>query len=74
MNVAWTAPVTDGGLAVSRYTVVSAPAARTCVTTGSLSCTVVGLTPGTAYSFSVVATNEAGSSPTSVGSTPVKAQ
>ena len=73
MTVLWTAPTTDGGLPITRYVVVSAPGAKTCVTTGALSCTVTGLTPGTAYSFSVAATNEAGSSPSSTGSTPVKA-
>jgi hypothetical protein len=73
MSLTWTAPATDGGLGITRYTVVSAPGAKTCVTAGALTCTVTGLTPGTAYSFSVVATNEAGSSPSSTGSASVKA-
>ena len=58
--VSWTAPVSDGGLAISSYTVTSSPHNKTCTTTGALTCTVAGLTNATAYTFTVAATNFAG--------------
>ncbi|HVC67862.1 MAG TPA: fibronectin type III domain-containing protein, partial [Acidimicrobiales bacterium] len=58
-TVSWTAPVATGGLPVTSYTVTSSPGGRTC-TTASTSCTVTGLTNGTAYTFTVTATNAAG--------------
>lgn len=72
--VNWTAPDWDGGLVIRQYTVTSNVDGLTCSTTGARTCTVSGLTPGKSYSFVVVATNEAGSSLTSVGSTPVVAK
>ena len=58
--VSWTAPVSDGGLVISSYTVTSSPHNKTCTTTGALTCTVAGLTNATAYTFTVAATNFAG--------------
>ncbi|HEY7936128.1 MAG TPA: fibronectin type III domain-containing protein, partial [Candidatus Limnocylindrales bacterium] len=60
--VSWTAPGWNGGAPVNGYTVTSSPAARTCTTTGALSCTVLGLTDGTAYTFTVTASNVIGTS------------
>jgi len=62
--VTWTAPTDNGGLAVSKYTVTSAPDSKTCSPTGvELTCIVTGLTVGTKYTFTVSATNDAGSTP-----------
>ncbi len=71
--VSWTAPADDGGSAITGYTVTASPGGQTCTTTGATECVVSGLTNGTAYTFTVVATNAVGdSSPSaaSVSSTP----
>jgi hypothetical protein len=56
----WTAPTTTGGSTITGYTVTAAPGGSSCVTTGALTCTVTGLTNGTAYTFTATATNSAG--------------
>jgi hypothetical protein len=61
--VSWTAPA-NGGSAITGYTVTSSPGAKTC-TTATLSCSVSGLTNGTAYTFTVTATNIVGTGPAS---------
>ena len=66
VKISWTAPTTAGS-PITGYTVTSTPSAKTCTTTGALSCTVTGLQNGTAYIFTVKARNTNG---TSTPSTP----
>lgn len=62
VSVAWTAPADSGGIAIAKYTVTSNPDAKTCSPVGAeLTCVVSGLTIGTKYTFTVSATNDAGS-------------
>ena len=68
--VSWQAPASNGD-PITGYTVTSTPGAMTCTTTGSLSCTVLGLANGTAYTFSVTATNSIGTGPASASSSSV---
>ena len=68
-DVSWVAPASSGGSAITGYTVTASPGGATCTTSGTLTCTVFGLTNGTPYSFTVTATNADGTSPPSVGST-----
>lgn len=70
VSVSWQAPQDDGGSAISGYTVTSNPDGSTCTTTGATSCVVAGLTNGTPYSFTVTATNAAGTSAASPASEP----
>jgi fibronectin type 3 domain-containing protein/uncharacterized membrane protein YgdD (TMEM256/DUF423 family) len=63
-TVGWAA-ATGNGTAVNRYTVTSAPGTFTCTTTGALSCPVTGLSDDVAYTFTVTATSDLGSSPAS---------
>jgi hypothetical protein len=70
-SVSWLAPLSDGGDPVTGYTATADPGGQTCVTTGALTCTVTGLTNGTAYTFTVTATNNVGTGPASAASSPV---
>jgi len=72
----WTAPSSNGSSAIILYTVTASPGGATCLTSGvtSASCTVSGLTNGTFYTFSVVATNAAGSSAGSAATAPIQAR
>jgi len=67
-TVRWSAPPSNGGSAITSYTVVSSPGSKTC-TTSTLTCTFTGLTNGTTYMFKVTAKNSAGTGPAAV-STP----
>ncbi|ODU66499.1 MAG: hypothetical protein ABT16_01590 [Rhodanobacter sp. SCN 65-17] len=69
-SVSFAAPTNTGGAPISSYTVTSSPGGFTA--TGSASpITVTGLTNGTAYTFTVTATNTAGTGPASTPSNAV---
>ncbi len=72
-TVSFTAPAFTGGAAITGYTVTSNPGAITASGSGS-PITVSGLTNGTAYTFTVTATNSVGSSGASAASNSVTPQ
>ena len=69
--VTWVAPSSDGGSAITGYTVESSGTSggtyttTNCANVNALTCTVTGLTNGTPYYFKVEATSSAGTGPLS---------
>ena len=61
VSIAFTPPVSNGGSAITTYTVTVTPG-NTTVSGASSPIVISGLTQGTAYTFSVVATNTDGES------------
>ena len=66
----WTAPISNGGSAITSYTVTSNPGGLTATSTSS-STTIRGLTNGIPYTFTVVATNIKGDSDDSIASSEI---
>ena len=70
-TISWTAPTSNGGAAITGYTVTASPGGLTCSATSVTSCTVTGLSNGTSYTFTVIATNSVGNSASSRASSAV---
>ena len=69
-TVSWTPPASNGGSAVTGYTVTASPGGATAISAGT-SAVVSGLSNGTSYTFTVTATNTAGTGPASSASNAV---
>ena len=68
-TVSWTAPASNGGYAITNYTVKTVQDTFSgCTTASSTSCVVGGLTNGKAYTFTVKAINAIGVGPLSLPS------
>ena len=61
-TVSWTAPTSNGGAAITSYTVTASPGSASATTSDGTTLTIVvtGLTNATAYTFTVKATNSVG--------------
>lgn len=71
-SVSWNAPAAAGGSPIISYTVTASPGGASATTNGSTTtATVPGLTNGSAYTFTVTASNAAGTSDPSAASSAV---
>jgi hypothetical protein len=73
-TITWSPPASDGYSPITSYTVTSSPGGLTSTVSGSTFSTVIaGLTLGTPYTFTVVATNANGPGPASAPSNSITA-
>ncbi|HEX6488845.1 MAG TPA: peptidoglycan DD-metalloendopeptidase family protein [Candidatus Dormibacteraeota bacterium] len=74
VDVSWTAPAYNGGDGISSYTITATPGGATEVVDATrTSALFPGLTPTTAYTFTVAASSTAGTGPASTATTAVTA-
>jgi len=73
-SISFTAPTSNGGATIETYTATSTPGSITgrVLQSGSGSITVTGLTPSTAYTFTVTASNSVGTSSASSATASIK--
>lgn len=70
-TVTWSPPTSDGGSSITKFNIFVSPGnAAVTVPAPATSATVSGLTNGTAYTFTVSATNAIGTGPASASSNP----
>ncbi len=75
VTVTWQEPTSTGGAPITQYLISASPGGSTCTwVSGPLICTVVGLSNGTNYTFTVVAVNQSGSGLSSSASSVVSPQ
>lgn len=72
ITIRWTAPGNNGGSPITGYTVTPNPSAGGSCTVAGTTATCTGLNDGTSTTFTVVANNAAGSSPTAAPGLPVR--
>jgi len=70
VTVSWIAPESNGGASITAYTVTASPGGSSCESVTTM-CVVTGLTNGVPHTFTVTATNSAGTGPASAASDPV---
>lgn len=71
-TISWSPPANPGSFPVTTYRVIAEPGGQSCLLAApALTCTITGLTNGTAYTFTVEALNGAGWSLPSAASSPV---
>jgi hypothetical protein len=71
VTLTWIAPASNGGISITSYKAMAVSDSTKTCTSASTSCVIAGLTNGTAYTFTVRATNPVGSSALSTASAAV---